>query len=66
MLNNAKKEIKMETKKKISTTIYITEKQNAELKALSKKTRVPISVYIRDGIDLILKNSKTMMSTMTR
>lgn len=41
-------------RKKITTTIYITEDQNERLKALHQKTKVPVAEYIRQGIDLIL------------
>ncbi len=41
-------------RKKISTTIYITEEQERKLKELNKRTKVPVSVYIREGIDLVL------------
>ncbi|MBI2339577.1 MAG: ribbon-helix-helix domain-containing protein [Deltaproteobacteria bacterium] len=39
-------------RKKISTTVYITEEQNELLKKLNEKTRVPIAEYIRQGRDL--------------
>lgn len=42
-------------RKKISTTIYITEEQSQQLKILNQKTKVPIAEYIREGIDLVLK-----------
>jgi hypothetical protein len=42
-------------RKKISTTIYITEKQERKLKELSKRTKVPVAVYIREGIDMVLE-----------
>jgi predicted DNA-binding protein len=42
-------------RKKISTTIYITPEQNEQLKALHRRTKVPVAVYIREGIDLVLK-----------
>jgi len=42
-------------RKKLSTTVYITEEQNEKLKALNEKTKVPIAEYIRQGIDLILE-----------
>ena len=45
-------------RKKISTTVYITEEQNEKLKALNKKTKVPIAEYIRQGIDLVLEKEK--------
>ena len=41
-------------RKKISTTVYITEEQNEWLKKLHDKTKVPIAEYIRQGIDLVL------------
>ena len=41
-----------------STTIYLTEHQLLRLKELSTKTRVPVSVYIREGIDLVLKKEE--------
>ncbi len=48
----------MAMRKKISTTVYITEEQNEKLKALNDKTKVPIAEYIRQGIDLILERHK--------
>jgi hypothetical protein len=42
-------------RKKISTTIYITPEQNERLKLLHDRTKVPIAVYIREGIDLVLE-----------
>ncbi len=42
-------------RKKITTTIYITEEQSDKLKALHQKTKVPVAEYIRQGIDLILE-----------
>ncbi len=42
-------------RKKISTTIYITPEQNDQLKQLHERTKVPVAVYIREGIDLVLR-----------
>jgi predicted DNA-binding protein len=42
-------------RKKISTTVYITQEQSEQLKALHRKTKVPVAEYIREGIDLILQ-----------
>ncbi len=42
-------------RKKISTTVYITQDQNNLLKLLNQKTKVPIAEYIREGIDLVLE-----------
>jgi predicted DNA-binding protein len=43
------------SRKKISTTIYITPEQNELLHLLHARTKVPVAVYIREGIDLVLK-----------
>ena len=48
-------------RKKISTTIYITEDQERKLKELSRRTKVPVSVYIREGIDLVLERYRTVL-----
>lgn len=42
-------------RKKISTTIYVTPEQADKLKLLSERTKVPVAVYIREGIDLVLR-----------
>lgn len=41
--------------KKVATTIYITEKQQDQLKELNDRLKVPVSELIRQGIDLIVK-----------
>jgi predicted DNA-binding protein len=43
------------SRKKISTTIYITPEQAERLKLLHDRTNVPIAWYIRKGIDMVLK-----------
>lgn len=43
------------SRKKVSTTVYLTEEQNEMLKLLNKKTKVPIAEYIRQGVDLVLE-----------
>ena len=42
-------------RKKISTTVYITPEQDAALKQLNAKTKVPVAEYIRQGIELVLE-----------
>jgi Ribbon-helix-helix domain len=44
------------SRKKVSTTIYITPEQAERLKLLHERTKVPISVYVREGIDMMLKH----------
>lgn len=41
-------------RRKLSTTVYITAEQDAALKLLHTRTRVPVAEYIRQGIDLVL------------
>jgi predicted DNA-binding protein len=49
------------SRKKISTTIYITPEQNDRLHMLHSRTKVPVAVYIREGIDLALKHYEHML-----
>lgn len=48
-------------RKKISTTIYITPEQNEKLKVLHERTKVPVAVYIREGIDMVLDRHSDQM-----
>ncbi len=41
-------------RRKLSTTIYITPEQSERLRVLHDRTKVPVSVFIREGIDLVL------------
>ncbi len=49
------------SRKKVSTTVYITEEQNEKLKLLNSKTKVPVAEYIRQGIDMILEQYKNQI-----
>ena len=49
------------SRKKISTTVYITAEQLEKLKVLNEKTKVPVAEYIRQGIDLVLDKYKDKM-----
>jgi predicted DNA-binding protein len=42
------------TRTKISTTVYITDEQDRKLKELSRRTNVPVAVYIREGVDIVI------------
>jgi predicted DNA-binding protein len=46
------------SRKKVSTTVYITPEQSEKLKQLNRRTKVPIAEYIREGIDLVLERHK--------
>jgi hypothetical protein len=48
-------------RKKISSTVYITPEQNDRLKLLHERTKVPIAVFIREGIDLVLKQYESLL-----
>lgn len=48
-------------RKKISSTVYITPEQNEQLKLLHERTKVPIAVFIREGIDLVLKQYESLL-----
>lgn len=50
------------SRRKVSTTIYITEEQNELLKRLNEQTKVPVAEYIRQGIDLILERHRPLLS----
>ena len=49
------------SRRKISTTVYITAKQNAKLKMLSERTSLPVAEYIRRGIDRILEENQELI-----
>jgi hypothetical protein len=40
---------------KISTTVYFERDQYDALKKLSERTRVPFAIYVRDGLDYVLR-----------
>ena len=48
--------------KKIASTIYITEKQQNQLKELNDRLKIPVSEIIRQGIDLVLKKYEENLS----
>ena len=48
-------------RKKVSTTVYITAEQNAALKMLNQKTKVPIAEYIREGINMVLERHRNVL-----
>lgn len=41
-------------RKKIQLVVYLEPQQVEDLKRLSTITRVPVSVYVRDGVDAVL------------
>ncbi|HRK08875.1 MAG TPA: ribbon-helix-helix domain-containing protein [Pseudobdellovibrionaceae bacterium] len=50
-----------ESSRKLATTVYITEEQQALLKELNRRSRVPIAEYIREGIDLVLDKHRALL-----
>ncbi len=49
------------SRKKISTTVYITPEQAEKLKLLHERTNVPVAHYIRKGIDMVLKQHEHLL-----
>lgn len=47
--------------KKLATTIYITEQQQAILKELNQRSKVPVAEYIRQGIDLVIQRYRDQL-----
>ena len=50
-----------ESKTQITTYILISQKER--LKELSDRTRVPISEYLREGIDMVLSKYREELNT---
>jgi hypothetical protein len=48
-------------RRKVSTTIYLTPEQAERLRLLHERTMVPVAVYIREGIDLLLKKYEPVL-----
>ena len=49
------------SRKKISTTVYLTAEQHDQLRAVNAHTKVPIAELIRQGIDLALERHKSAL-----
>jgi hypothetical protein len=49
------------SRKKISTTVYITPEQDILLKQLHARTKVPVAEYVRQGIDLVLEKYRDQL-----
>lgn len=47
--------------KKLATTVYITEQQQALLKELNLRSKVPVAEFIRQGIDLIIHRYRDLL-----
>lgn len=47
--------------KKLATTIYITEQQQAILKQLNQRSKVPVAEFIRQGIDLVIQRYRDQL-----
>ena len=59
--NISRSDARSETGRKLATTVYITEEQQALLKELNRRSRVPIAEYIREGIDLVLERHRALL-----
>lgn len=47
--------------KKLATTVYITEQQQALLKELNMRSKVPVAEFIRQGIDLVIHRYQELL-----
>ncbi len=47
--------------KKLATTVYITEQQQALLKELNLRSKVPVAEFIRQGIDLVIERYRDLL-----
>lgn len=45
-------------KQPVMVTVYPTREQMKELKALKERTRISVSIFIRDGIELLLEKER--------
>lgn len=50
-------------RRKLSTTVYLTDKQRTSLRLLSESTRVPQAVMIRDALDAYLDTRRAEIPT---
>ena len=51
----------MTGKRKITSTIYLTEQQQNLLKELSCRSKVPVAEYIRQGVDMVLNKHRHLL-----
>lgn len=51
----------MKIGKRIMTPIYLDPPQREALKQLSERTRIPMSVYMREAIDDLLKKYEALL-----
>ncbi len=49
---------KKPSRRKVVTTCYLTQEQDAALWELSNETKVPVAEYIRRGVDLLLRDDR--------
>jgi hypothetical protein len=54
-------EVHSMSSKKLATTVYITEQQQAILKELNMRSKVPVAEFIRQGIDLVIHRYRELL-----
>lgn len=47
--------------KKLATTVYITEQQQALLRELNLRSKVPVAEFIRQGIDMVVQRYRDLL-----
>lgn len=48
--------------RKTALTIYVTLDQAERLRQLNERTKVPVAVYIREGVDMMLSNYEHVLA----
>lgn len=46
----------------VQISVYLTEEQDKKLHRLSKITKIPAALYIREGLDVVLQQYKTILA----
>lgn len=52
-------------RKRVQRTIYLDPEQEEQLQELSKRTRVPMAEYVRDGLSLVLEREASGLKHAT-
>ena len=54
------------TPRMVSVTVYMEPEQQEKLSVLNETTRVPIAVYVREGIDLVLLREEGKLAELEK
>lgn len=48
------------SRKKVAMSVYLTAEQEEKLREIAKRTRVALSIYVRDGIDMVIAREEAI------